>query len=186
MDVLLDDYHRDGYTEHQSSGIECSPEAFNMPLLECMSIPSSRFSTSTFEASQVALQMTHEGELLYELNHYGTQLHAQDQQQQQRELDHSNLLVQVVAKSEQLEFPYHGMLDPIFSKQEQAVLNSIAELWMESEENSSLEAKIVKDFDKILFSVDYLHVLEIMSHILNEDDEVLDTFVSQNLIMILF
>ncbi|KAJ0971217.1 hypothetical protein J5N97_019176 [Dioscorea zingiberensis] len=120
MDVLLDDYHRDGYTEYRSSGIECSPEAFDMSLLECMSIPSSRFSTSTSEASPVALQMTQEGELLYQLNHYGTQLHAQDQQQQQRDqLDHSNLLVQVAAKSEQLESSYHGLLGPIFSEPEQ-------------------------------------------------------------------
>lgn len=27
----------------------------------------------------------------------------------------------------------------------------ISDLWMEYEENSSLEAKVVKDFDKVLF-----------------------------------
>ncbi|KAH7686705.1 Scarecrow-like protein 26/nodulation signaling pathway 2 protein [Dioscorea alata] len=127
MDVLLDDFNRDGYTEYRLSGISCSPESLDMSLLECLSIPSSRFSNSTSEASPVGLQMTSEGDFFH-LNHFGAQLQTQDQHQhqhhhhqQQRDLlDHSSLLVQVAAaKSEQLEPAYHGMLGPIFSDHEQ-------------------------------------------------------------------
>ncbi|XP_039121978.1 GRAS family protein RAM1-like [Dioscorea cayenensis subsp. rotundata] len=103
MDVLLDDFNRDSYTEYRSSGISCSPESLDMSLLECLSIPSSRFSTSTSEASPVGLQMTPEGDFFH-LNHFGT---------------HSLLVQVAAAKSEQLEPTYHGLLGPIFSDHEQ-------------------------------------------------------------------